>query len=74
MRFVPYYTISYHGKFYRAGAEIEIDDSDVNLMEKHGEIVGVKPSEMVNTSQAVNASIEPEKTVRKSGRPRKKQD
>lgn len=73
MRFVPYYTVSYHGKFYRAGAEIEIDDDDANLMGKHGKIVGVNPSETVNTSQAVNALTEPEKPARKAGRPRKQQ-
>lgn len=73
MRFVPYYTVSYHGKFYRAGAEIEIDDDDANLMGKHGKIIGVKPSEVVKTSQAVNAADEPEKPVRKAGRPRKQQ-
>lgn len=73
MRFVPYYTVSYHGKFYRAGAEIEIDDDDANLMGKHGKIVGVKPSEAVNPSQAVNALTEPERPVRKAGRPRKQQ-
>ena len=73
MRFVPYYTVSYHGKFYRAGAEIEIDDDDANLMGKHGKIIGVKPSEVTKTSQAVNAADEPEKPVRKAGRPRKQQ-
>lgn len=74
MRFVPYYTVSYHGKFYRAGAEIEIDDKDVDLMGKHGKVIGVKPPEMDQISQAVNALIEPEKPARKAGRPRKKQD
>lgn len=74
MRFVPHYTVSYHGKFYRAGAEIEIDEEDADLMGKHGKIIGEKPSEVVKTSQAANALIEPEKLVRKAGRPRKKQD
>ena len=74
MRFVPYYTVSYHGKFYRAGAEFEIDDNEADLMRKHGKIIGEKPSEVVKTSQAANALFEPEKPVRKAGRPRKKQD
>lgn len=71
MRFVPYYTVSYRGKFYRAGVEFEIDDADANFMRKHGVITGVNPPETDKTSQAANALFEPEKLVRKAGRPRK---
>lgn len=73
MRFVPYYTVSYHGKFYRAGDELEIEDSDIELMEKHGKVVGVESSEMIKKTQAVNALAVPEKTARKPGGPRKQQ-
>lgn len=73
MRFSPYYTVSYRGKFYRAGSEFEIADCDVDFMMKHGNVIGEKPSEMGKTSQAVNAHVEPEKPVRKVGRPRKQQ-
>lgn len=73
MRFVPYYTVSYRGKFYRAGVEFEIDDNDANFMRKHGVITGVTPPETDQNSQAVNALFEPEKPVRKVGRPRKQQ-
>lgn len=71
MRFSPYYTVSYRGKFYRAGAVFEIDDCDADSMMGHGNVMGEKPSEMGETSQAVNAPIEPEKPVKKAGRPRK---
>lgn len=71
MRFVPYYTVSYRGKFYRAGAEIEIDDEDAGLMRKHGKFIGEKVSETGKTSQKASAENEPEKPVRKAGRPRK---
>lgn len=74
MRFSPYYTVSYRGKFYRAGSEFEISDCDADFMMKHGNVMGEKPSEMDKTSQAANATIEPEKPVRKAGRPRKQQD
>lgn len=73
MRFIPYYTVSYRGKFYPAGVEFEIDDADANFMRKHGAITGVTPPEIDHTSQAVNALFEPEKPVRKAGRPRKNQ-
>ena len=73
MRFVPYYTVSYRGKFYPARVEFEIDDADADFMKKHGVITGVTPPETNKTSQAANASIEPEKPVRKAGRPRKQQ-
>ena len=71
MRFVPYYTVSYRGKFYSAGVEFEIDDADANFMRKHGVITGVTTPEIDQTSQAANALFEPEKPVRKAGRPRK---
>lgn len=71
MRFVPYYTVSYRGKFYRAGVEFEIDDNDANFMREHGVITGVTPPETDQNSQAANALFEPEKPVRKAGRPRK---
>lgn len=71
MRFVPYYTVSYHGKFYRAGVEFEIDDADANFMKKHGVITDVTPPETDQTSQAESASLEKEKPVKRVGRPRK---
>ena len=71
MRFVPHYTVSYHGKFYRAGVELEIEQCDVENMTKHGKVVGEKPSEDI--PQAVAATAEVEKPVRKAGRPRKQQ-
>ena len=74
MRFVPHYTVSYHGKFYRAGTEFEIDNEDADFMGEHGDVIGEKPSEKPKISQTVNALIEPEKPVRKAGRPRKRQD
>ena len=73
MRFVPRYTVSYRGKFYRAGTEFEIDNEDADFMSEHGAVIGEEPSEKKKTSQAVNASLEPEKPVRKAGRPRKQQ-
>lgn len=73
MRFVPYYTVSYRGKFYPAHVEFEIDDVDADFMRKHGVITGVTPPETDQNSQAVNALFEPEKPVRKAGRPRKNQ-
>lgn len=73
MRFSPYYTVSYRGKFYRAGSEFEIADCDVDFMMKHGNVIGDKPPEMDKPYQAVNANVEPEKHVRKAGRPRKQQ-
>lgn len=74
MRFVPHYTVSYHGKFYRSGMEFEINNEDADFMSEHGVVIGEKPSEELQTSQAVNALIEPEKPVKKAGRPRKRQD
>lgn len=68
MRFVPHYTVSYHGKFYRAGAEIEIDAADAEIMSMHGKIVGGL-SEEAKAPQT--AAAEAEKPVRKGGRPRK---
>lgn len=73
MRFIPYYTVSYRGKFYPACVEFEIEDVDVDLMRKHGVITGVTPPETDQNSQAVNALFETEKPVRKAGRPRKHQ-
>lgn len=73
MRFSPYYTVSYRGKFYRAGSVFDIADCDVDFMMKHGNVMGEKPSKMDKTSRAVNAPVEPEKPVRKAGRPRKQQ-
>lgn len=73
MRFVPYYTVSYRGKFYRAGTEFEINSEDADLMSGHGNVIGEKPSERGKASQAANALTEPEKLVRKAGRPRKQQ-
>ena len=73
MRFVPYYTVSYHGKFYRAGTEFDIDMKDADFMSKHGDVIGEKPFEEDKTSQTANALIEPENPVRKAGRPRKNQ-
>ena len=73
MRFVPYYTVSYHGKFYRAGVEFEIKADEAEIMSKHGKIVSETPSELVEkTAQTVTADIE-EKPVKKAGRPRKQQ-
>lgn len=71
MRFVPYYTVSYRGKFYPARVEFEIDDADADFMREHGVITGVTPPETDQISQAVNALFEPEKTVKRAGRPRK---
>ena len=73
MRFVPHYTVSYHGKFYRSGMEFEINNEDADFMKEHGVITGETPPETDQTSQAVNALTEPEKPVRKAGRPRKQQ-
>ena len=73
MRFVPYYTVSYRGKFYPARVEFEIDDADADFMKKHGVITGVTPPETNQTSQAATALFEPEKPVRKAGRQRKQQ-
>lgn len=72
MRFVPYYTVSYHGKFYRAGVEFEIDDKDVESMSRHGKTIGANPSELVEQA-AQTANATQEKPVRKAGRPRKQQ-
>lgn len=71
MRFVPHYTVSYHGKFYRAGMEFEINNEDADFMSEHGAVIGEKPSEEFQTSQAVNALIEPEKPQKRAVRPRK---
>lgn len=68
MRFMPHYTVSYNGKFYRSGVEFEIDASDAEIMSMHGEIVGGL-SEEAKAPQAT--VVEAEKPVRKSGRPRK---
>lgn len=73
MRFVPYYTVSYRGKFYPAHVEFEIDDADVDFMRKHGVITVVTTPETDQNSQAVNALFDMEKPVRKAGRPRKNQ-
>lgn len=71
MRCVPYYTVSYKGKFYRSGVEFEIDDKDADLMSMHGRIHREIPSEVAIAPQAVSASAAAEKPVRKGGRPRK---
>ena len=71
MRFVPYSTVSYRGKFYPAHVEFEIDDADADFMRKHGVITGVTPPETDQNSQAVNALFEPEKPQKRVGRPRK---
>lgn len=73
MRFVPYYTVSYRGKFYPAHVEFEIDDADADFMRKHGVITGVTPPDADQNYQAANTLFEPEKPVRKAGRPRKNQ-
>lgn len=73
MRFVPYYTVSYRGKFYPAHVEFEIYDADADFMREHGIITGVTPPEIDQTSRSVNALHDTEKPVRKAGRPRKNQ-
>ena len=43
--FTPFYTVSYHGKFYPAGVPIEIDESDVSEMSLHGTVSTVNEPE-----------------------------
>lgn len=43
--FTPFYTVSYHGKFYPAGVPIEIDEGDVPEMSLHGTVSTVKEPE-----------------------------
>ena len=74
MRFVPYYRVSYHGKYYRAGIEFDIDECDEEAMGKQGRIVGGGPPKKVEPARAVSStvtSVKAEKPVRKAGRPRK---
>lgn len=43
--FTPFYTVSYHGKFYPAGVPIEIDEGDVPEMSLHGTVSTVNEPE-----------------------------
>ena len=71
MRFKPYYTVSYRGKFYRAGVEFDIAESDAEIMNQHGCIVAGNPPEKEEPTQAVQPTANTEKPVKKAGRPRK---
>lgn len=50
MRFVPKYTVSYRGKFYRAGIPFEIDDADASMMEPHGTVIRPPPEPVTEQS------------------------
>ena len=39
MRFIPKYRVGYNGKFYEAGAEIQIASRDIEEMKKHGTVL-----------------------------------
>ena len=43
--FTPFYTVSYHGKFYPAGVPIEIDEGDVPEMSLHGTVSTINEPE-----------------------------
>lgn len=39
MKLIPKYRVSYHGRFYEHGEAFQIEESDANMMKKHGEIM-----------------------------------
>lgn len=39
MKFIPNYRVCYNGEWYEADEEFEINDSDVDEMKCHGEVI-----------------------------------
>lgn len=66
MTLVPYYRVSYRGKYYEAGHSVEIMAEDAEEMQIHGTI-------FEREEEARETNTAPEKTARKPGRPKKVQ-
>ena len=75
MTLVPYYRVSYRGRYYEAGQPVDITAEDAEEMKVHGTIFErEQPKESAGeTEGAREVATAPEKTARKPGRPKKVQ-
>lgn len=72
MKFVPNYTVSYHGEFHKAGIPFDIEDKDAEEMSAHG-VVSVEnttediPAEdVIGQVEDIPANDEAEEEVKES--------
>ncbi len=73
MTLVPYYRVSYRGKYYEAGRPVDIMAEDAEEMQVHGTIFEREQPQEAEEEGARESTTAPEKTARKPGRPKKVQ-